>query len=233
MKIIHRALSLRSGKTWFPYMAVLTGMLTQAVVSAQEHESPVFIDFEQLPASAAPAGFTAASSATGSSAQWQIQAAAQAPSGTQVLAASSKQDEQEDSSFYIYDAVTAADADISVHFRVAAERPEQIAGLVFRWQDAGHFYLLRADARVNSVRLYRIIDGRRRLFGSYDKTINADQWQTLRVQVQGDRFEVFLNEQRLFLADGQTLTAPGKIGLLIQGDGLTLFDDLSITVLSP
>lgn len=192
----------------------------------------MFIDFEQLPVSATPAGFTAVSSATGSSAQWQIQAAAQAPSGTQVLAAIGNQDRQEDFSFNIYDVVTAADADISVHFQVAVERPEQIAGLVFRWQDAGHFYLLRADARENSVRLYRVVDGRRRLFGSYDTTINAGQWQTLRVHVQEDRFEVFLDEQRLFLADDQTLTAAGKIGLLIKGDGLTLFDDLSITVLS-
>ena len=204
-----------------------------AISSGVTAERRLIVDFEGLPLNAPAPGFGTNQFGSGSGARWQVVTEPSAPSGLNVLQASSPDDREERFPVYLYDDLTAVDVDLSVRFKVDAERSERAAGLVLRWQDADHFYYVRADAEENNVRLYRVIQGRRRLFASTDTLVDADQWQILRMRLSGSQFDVALGDRKLFSANDNTLTAPGKVGLLIRGDGSALFDDLSITVLPP
>lgn len=202
-----------------------------AISSALAQERHLILDFDRLSPNAPVLGFSASQFGSGHGAQWQVVAEATAPSGLNVLQANSQDDGQERFPVYLYDDLTAADVELSVHFKVDAKRSERAAGLVVRWQNSDHFYYVRADAEENNVRLYRVVQGRQRLFASTDTLVDGDQWQTLRIRLRNDQFDVAFGDRELFSAKDSTLTAPGKVGLLIRGDGSTLFDDLSIIVL--
>ena len=52
-------------------------------------------------------------------------------------------------------------------------------------------------------------------------------WNKLGVQVKGNQFTVFLNDQRLFEAEDNTFSEAGKIGLWTKADSVIYFDDFT------
>ena len=57
--------------------------------------------------------------------------------------------------------VTAKDVDISLRFRPVSGGVDQAAGLVWRYQDANNYYIVRANALEGNVVLYKVENGKR------------------------------------------------------------------------
>jgi hypothetical protein len=57
--------------------------------------------------------------------------------------------------------------------------------------------------------------------------VAANQWHTLRVNFSGNRFAVVFNDKELFMAEDDTITDDGKVGVWTKADSVTLFDDFS------
>jgi hypothetical protein len=55
------------------------------------------------------------------------------------------------------------------------------------------------------------------------------QWSELRIAAKGNRFEVSLNGDWLFIVEDNTFPGVGKVGLWTKADSVTFFDDLTIT----
>jgi len=68
--------------------------------------------------------------------------------------------------------------------------------------------------------------------GADDKgtRVASGQWHGLEVIARGDQFTVFFDGRQLFAARDGTFSAAGKIGLSTKSDGVTMFDDLQVTV---
>jgi hypothetical protein len=126
------------------------------------------------------------------------------------------------------DGVTARDVALSVRFRPMDGRVDQAAGLVLRWRDARNYYVARANALEDNVRLYRVVDGRRVQFAGADVRVPRDRWQTLGLRVEGERFEVLLEERVLFTATDRTFAEAGRVGLWTKADSLTHFDGFEV-----
>lgn len=132
--------------------------------------------------------------------------------------------------------ITAADLDLAVRFRPVSGSVDQAAGLVWRFQNEDNYYIVRANALENNVVLYKVEKGKRtdlpvkgegRTYGKKAQ-VPSGQWSTLRVVAAGTRFEVYVNDTKLYEVEDTTFTQPGKVGVWTKADSVTHFDDLTI-----
>lgn len=110
-------------------------------------------------------------------------------------------------------------------------RVDQAAGLVFRYQDENDYYVTRANALENNVRLYKVVNGRRQQFAGWNGPVTANAWHDYRVEVKGDHFEVYWDGQKVIDAKDGTFSVAGKVGLWTKADSVAHFDNLSIELL--
>jgi hypothetical protein len=128
----------------------------------------------------------------------------------------------------IFDQPVAADLDVAVRFKAVSGEVDRAAGLVVRLSDANNYYVVRANAAEDNVRLYKVVGGQRRQFAGANVKVPSGVWQELRLVARGSRFEVFLNGKSLYSATDTTFTAAGKVALWTKADSVTYFDDLRI-----
>jgi hypothetical protein len=121
------------------------------------------------------------------------------------------------------------DVTLSVSCKPISGRGDQGCGLVWRYKDANNYYLTRANALEDNVRLYYVKDGRRVQFSSWSGRVGSAQWHKLRVETRDDRFEVYFDEKKVLDAKDSTFAAAGKVGIWTKEDSAIQFDDLSVT----
>ena len=103
-------------------------------------------------------------------------------------------------------------------------------GFIFRAQSANDYYVVRADALDNSVRLYRMEKGKRRPDRRQGgRRSRAASWHSLRViadrrPLRGLRWTA----RSLFSATDRSLPQAGPMGVWSQADSLTLFGSLLV-----
>jgi hypothetical protein len=131
--------------------------------------------------------------------------------------------------------VKIADGFAEVRFKPVGGREDQAGGIVFRFQDANNYYVVRGNALEDNVVAYKTVNGKRtslpvkgRMFGyGFDAKIPAGRWSTLRVDFFGKLFSVSLNGARLFEVEDGAITAAGAAGVWTKADSVTLFADFS------
>ena len=118
--------------------------------------------------------------------------------------------------------------DVSVRFRPVSGKVDQAGGIAVRLTDDLNYYVVRANALENNVRLYSVINGERRQFAGADTKVTSNEWHTLRLRVVGDRFLVYFDGVALFEASDRRIAGPGRIALWSKADSVTEFIDLAI-----
>jgi hypothetical protein len=118
--------------------------------------------------------------------------------------------------------------DVSVRVRPVMGKVDQAGGIAIRLKDPRNYYVVRANALENNVRLYAVIDGDRKQFAGKSVTVTSTQWHTLRLRAVGDRFTVYFDNALLFEASDGRITGPGRVALWTKADSLTEFVDLMI-----
>jgi len=121
-----------------------------------------------------------------------------------------------------------ANLDVSVRFRPMTGKVDQAGGIAIRVKDPLNYYVVRANALEDNIRLYAVIDGDRRQFAGANIKVASQQWHTLRIRAVGDRFSVFFDGAQLYEATDKRITAPGRVALWSKADSVTQFVDLSI-----
>lgn len=194
------------------------------------------VDFDMDETGKPPKGFTAALTGRGVPGVWVIHRESSAPSQPNVLAQTDMDATGYRFPLCIYDGFIWKDIDLSVKFKPVKGKGDQAAGLVWRYKDQDNYYIVRANALENNVVLYKVENGKRtdlpllgkgRTYGAKAK-VPSGEWGTLRVVVNGNLFEVFLNGTKLYEVEDTTFTESGKVGLWTKADSYTLFDDLKI-----
>lgn len=194
-------------------------------------------DFEDGVVGTPPLGFTAAVTGGGPPGLWRVQNADDAPSGSKVLAQLSDDRTNARYPHLVRNDLSARDVDVSIRFKTLSGTVDAAGGIVFRYQDSGNYYVVRANALEGNVVAYKTENGKRSNIGVRGKgntygvkgNVPHQQWNTLRVIAKGPVFEVFLNERKLFEAEDATFNGAGKVGLWTKADAVTQFDDLRVT----
>ena len=108
---------------------------------------------------------------------------------------------------------------------------DQACGLVFRFKDENNYYLTRANALEDNIRIYFVKDGKRKQFASFSGKVTGATWHELRVDAKGDHFEVFWDGKKVLEATDKTFADAGKVGVWTKADSVTEFDDLTVAPL--
>jgi hypothetical protein len=131
--------------------------------------------------------------------------------------------------------VSLTDGFVQVRFRAVAGREDQAGGVVWRWQDANHYYVARANALENNVVAYKVVNARRtdlkpvgagRLAYGVKARVAPQAWHTLRVDFKGPEATVTFDGQRLFAVRDETFPTAGTVGVWSKADSVTEFDAL-------
>jgi hypothetical protein len=217
-------------------MKLTIGLLLLTTTLAAQTSARRVIDFESDTAGQAPAMFSFALTGSGRPGVWVVRKDEIAADRGNVLAQTDADRTSYRFPVAVLNDVTTKDVDVSIRFRPVSGRGDQAAGIVWRYQDANHYYIVRANALEGNVVLYKVEKGKRTdlpLKGSgrtYGKKADVpkNEWSQMGVTVRGALFTVSLNGQGLYEVEDTTFTAPGKIGLWTKADSVTYFDDLTI-----
>jgi hypothetical protein len=123
------------------------------------------------------------------------------------------------------------DLDLSVRFKPLAGREDQAAGLVFRAQDGANYFVTRANALENNVRLYTMRNDNRTEIAGANRTVASGVWHELAVEVRGDRIRVRYDGEWVIDHQDASFSA-GRVGLWTKADSVTCFDDVVATAAS-
>jgi len=186
------------------------------------------LDFENGQIGALPSGVTAALTGSGGPIKWSIVEDAGAPAGSKVLAQTSADKTDFRFPLAIFDQPVAADLEVAVRFRAVAGEVDRAAGIAVRLADKDNYYVVRANALEDNVRLYRVVKGQRIQFAGANVKVPSGAWQELKLAARGNRFEVSFNGKRLYDATDSTFASPGRVALWTKADSVTHFDDLRI-----
>jgi hypothetical protein len=198
------------------------------VASAASAEDTRRIDFESSPVGALPAGVTTALTGSGGPVKWAIVEDASAPAGPRVLAQTSTDRTDNRFPLAIFAEPSAADIGVTVRFKPVAGEVDRAGGIAVRLADKDNYYVVRANALEDNVRLYKVVAGDRMQFAGANIKVPSGTWHQLGLEARGSRFEVFFNGKSLFTATDTTFATPGRIALWTKADSVTYFDDLTI-----
>jgi len=132
--------------------------------------------------------------------------------------------------FAVYQSLSLKNLAVSTRFKLITGTMKS-AGLVFRFRDAGNYYVLRANALEGRVDVFCVREGEMKWVSGTDADVVLGHWQTLKLVANGDQFEVSLDNTSLFTVWDQTFQTDGRVGLWTQEDNLTRFDQFAITAL--
>lgn len=206
----------RDRRTFLAGAAALT-----VATSRAEAQQTTRIDLET-------AAYTGAITGSGAPALWELRVDPTAPTRRKVLAQTSADKTDYRFALAILDAPAPANLDVSVRFKPVAGEVDRAAGLAVRLRDRDNYYVVRANALEDNVRLYKMVGGQRLQFAGTNAKVPSGVWQELRLKVEGNRFEVFLDGKTLYTASDATFAAAGRVALWTKADSVTYFDDLRI-----
>ncbi len=151
-----------------------------------------------------------------------------APAGPKVLVQTSKDKTDYRFPLAVFDQPVLRDVDVAVRFKPVSGEVDRAAGIAVRLVDRDNYYVVRANALEDNVRLYRVVKGDRQQFAGANVKVQSGIWQELRLVVRGSRFEVFFEGRSLFSAVDTTFATAGRVALWTKADSVTSFDDLRI-----
>jgi hypothetical protein len=142
-----------------------------------------------------------------------------------VLAQTSNDQTDERFPMLIYDGEIFQDFTFTTRFKIVGGVAEQMAGIVFRFQNASNFYVVRASALGHNVRFYKVVDGVRSNPLGPQLDISSGQWHTLAVQCLGNQIILSLDGKPVMPPLNDNTFANGKIGFWTKSDAVSYFSD--------
>ena len=131
----------------------------------------------------------------------------------------------------VYKPYSGKDVEVSVRFKPVAGTVDEAGGVAVRLSTPDDYYVARANALEDNVRFYRVVKGKRQQLASANAKVSANQWHTLVLKVEGDRFSVSFDGKALLSAQDRTFPDAGKVALWTKADSVTYFDTITIMTL--
>ncbi len=189
------------------------------------------VSFDDQETGKPPKGFSFGRTGSGGEGSWIVRDASDGKG--KVLAQTDADETSYRFPVAVLDSASAKDGTFRVRFRPVSGKVDQAGGIVFRYAGPNDYYVVRANALEDNCRIYRVVGGKRNQLGGKDVKVASGQWHTLEVIVQGNRFQVQLDGERVCETTDDTFASAGKVGVWTKADSVTEFDDFTIEPLSP
>lgn len=105
---------------------------------------------------------------------------------------------------------------------------EQMAGVVFRYQNSSNYYVARISALGNNVKFYKVVNGIRSIPIGPSINVTNGVWHTLAVQCEGNQITLWYDGKQVMPALGDYSFSEGKIGFCTKSDAVAYFTDAKI-----
>ena len=180
--------------------------------------------FESDAENASPPGFSFGRTGRGREGRWIVRS----DGGEKVLA----QIDTDDTNFRFPIAVAnepvLRDVRVSVRCKMLSGETDRACGLIARYADAENYFVTRANALEDNIRLYTVREGRRSEIASFDGKVAPNTWHDYRFELRGDHLEVYWDGKRVIDHRDSTFAAAGRAGVWTKADSLTYFDDFAV-----
>jgi hypothetical protein len=221
--------SSRLGSALTGALAIAIGEVLVSTVSVAQN-TPIEIDASAMQPGAELEDFTFGRTGQGEGGKWTVVADPTAAKG-RAIAQISKDRTDYRFPLAVYKPYSGKDLEISVRFKPVTGTVDQAGGIAVRLATPGDYYVVRANALEDNVRFYRVVKGKREQLASANAKVAANQWHTLALKAEGDRFTVSFDGKTLLSAQDRTFSDAGKVALWTKADSVTYFDTISIAPL--
>lgn len=158
---------------------------------------------------------------------WEIRELPDAPAGPKVVVQTAH-NRGATFNLLVFEQPLLTDLDLSVQLKALEGREDQGGGLVWRYQDEQNYYIARTNPLENNFRVYKVVKGGRLMLQSAPLVISPG-WHTLRITMQGNQIECFLDGRSYLKVTDDNFSKAGRIGLWTKADAVTAFDDLRVS----
>ena len=215
----------------FGFAAAIAACAIACAASAGlAQQGTTMIAIEKMDVGGPPPGFEFARTGQGGPGQWVV---VNDPTATGGHAIEQSSADQTDNRFplAIYSPLSVKNIAAVVRFKSVAGKIDRAAGVVVRLIDPNNYYVVRANALEDNVRFYRVVKGRREQIEGANLKVSANEWHTLGLKAEGDRFTVTFDGKQLFTTSDRTFTEAGRFALWTKADSVTRFDRIEINTL--
>jgi len=195
------------------------------------------VDFDKSKVGGGPEAWTLANTHKGEPGRWIIHLDATAPSKPNVLAQLSADKNRAHFALALFDRGYCLDGDLSVNVKMVSGKADQIAGVVWRYQDPNNYYALYLNAMEDKITVHKMIDGKSTVIShglgneqisAVSRRVDPQEWNLVKIQFRDQHTIVFFNHRKLFEVEDSSLTKPGKTGVWTKSDTVAYFDDFRI-----
>ena len=215
-------------------MRILNWLLL-AVLATTASAAEIHFNFSDWPAGALPTNFQAVLAGDGAPGVWQVvmdevpsllapltdKASVVTRHG--VLAQMSADLTDEHFPMLLFTGEKFRNFKFTTRFKIVSGVTEQMAGVVFRYQNSSNYYVIRANALANNVRFYKVVNGQRSDPIGPDANVAAGVWHSLGVACEGNQISITYDDKPLMPALGDNTFAEGFVGFRTKSDAVCYF----------
>lgn len=212
-------------------MALLASGIAVRAAPSEAQQTQRSFDFEGMVVGARPTGFSFALTGGGKDPDWRVLNEQTAPAGSKALVELSRDRTDYRFPLAIVDDIHARNVHVDIECCPFEGEIDRAAGVVWRLRDHNNYYVARANALENNVRLYKVVEGRRLQIAGANTTVRSGHWQRLAVTASDTSIVVSLNGAVLLRASDHTFDTSGRVGLWTKADSVTYFDRLVVRTL--
>ena len=150
------------------------------------------------------------------------------PVKTDVLAQLAQDPTDKHYPMLIYQPEVFRDFKISLRFKTVSGVKEQMAGIVFRYQDEKNYYYVRASSLGKTFRWFKVVDGLLSDPIGLPVEVPAGVWHDLSVECRGTQINCRLNDTAIPTLSDPTFSL-GRLGFWTKSDSVSHFADVKIT----
>ncbi len=187
----------------------------------------LFIDFEKYGKGSFPADFISTFTGSGRPGIWKVVEDETAPSPTKVLAQLSMRNFGYHFNLAVVKGYEFSDLRLTVYFKAVRGREDRGGGPVWRYRDADNYYIARANPLEDNFRVYKVVNGIRKMLASVRLKITSGQWHRIDIENIGDEIKCYY-DGKLYLHVRDSTFRSGKVGLWTKADAVTYFDNLTV-----
>jgi hypothetical protein len=211
---------------WANVVALLA--LAGTVILAAE-DKPGGFRLSKADVGKVPAGWKSAQTGKGAGSVWKVVADESAPSKSGYALAQTAESPNAMFNLCVAEDSNFKDGEIMVAFKAVRGKNDQGGGIVWRYRDPNNYYIARMNPLEDNYRVYKVVAGKRmQLETKEGLKVPAGEWHTLKIKIDGDHIECFLDGKKELDAKDSTFKEAGKVGLWSKSDAQTHFDEFRV-----
>jgi hypothetical protein len=209
---------------WYRFVASLVIIVMSPAVGWTAEGSQW--NFEAATEGTLPEGWTAFKTGEGPGSIWKVVTTDRDGKKNQALAQTSSEGTNSLFNLCVVKDVKQADIDLSADVKAISGDNDRGGGLLWRYHDAGNYYVTRWNPLEDNFRVYHVVNGKRTQLANADVKLPSDKWHTIRAVQRGNHIQCYLDDNLLLDVMDGTIQDAGAVGLWSKADAVTWFDNV-------